>query len=119
MTTKKEGISIGKPLFQDFLPQKQRLAVSDGEEKQESGEEESFFEYLLAQLSLSRIVTRKKRRDENLRKHLLQNFQRFEFSKVRDVQFVVIIHEAEQLRALFARKFEEVHRSQIHTHQRR
>ena len=40
---KKEGISIGKPLFQDFLPQKQQLAASDGEEKQGSGEEESFF----------------------------------------------------------------------------
>ncbi|WP_198007189.1 hypothetical protein [Alloprevotella rava] len=43
MTTKKEGISIGNPLFRDFLPQKQQLAASDGEEKQGSGEEESFF----------------------------------------------------------------------------
>ena len=33
MTTKKEEISIGNSLFRDFLPQKQRLAVSDGEEK--------------------------------------------------------------------------------------
>lgn len=33
MTTKKEGISIGNPLFRDFLPQKQQLAASDGEEK--------------------------------------------------------------------------------------
>lgn len=40
---KKEGISFGNLLFQDFLPQKQQLAASDGEEKQESGEEESFF----------------------------------------------------------------------------
>lgn len=43
MTTKKEEISIGKPLFQDILPQKQQLAASDGEEKQGNGEEESFF----------------------------------------------------------------------------
>jgi len=43
MTTKKEGISIGNSLFQDFLPQKQQLEASDGEEKQGSGEEESFF----------------------------------------------------------------------------
>lgn len=33
MTTKKEEISIGNPLFQDFLPQKQQLAASDDEEK--------------------------------------------------------------------------------------
>lgn len=33
MTTKKEGISIGNPFFQDFLPQNQQLAASDGEEK--------------------------------------------------------------------------------------
>lgn len=43
MTTKKEGISIGNSLFRDFLPQKQQLAASDDEEKQGSGEEESFF----------------------------------------------------------------------------
>ena len=43
MTTKKEGISIGNPLLRDFLPQKQQLAASDSEEKQGSGEEESFF----------------------------------------------------------------------------
>ena len=43
MTTKKEEISIGKPLFQDILPQKQQLAASDGEEKQGSGEEERLF----------------------------------------------------------------------------
>ena len=43
MMTKTEKISIGNPLFRDFLPQKQQLAVSDDEEKQENGEEESFF----------------------------------------------------------------------------
>lgn len=43
MMTKKEGISIGNSLFRDFLPQKQQLAALDGEEKQGSGEEESFF----------------------------------------------------------------------------
>lgn len=43
MMTKTEKISIGNPLFRDFFPQKQQLAASDGEEKQESGEEESFF----------------------------------------------------------------------------
>lgn len=43
MTTKKEGISIGNSLFRDFLPQKQQLAASDGEEKQGNGENESFF----------------------------------------------------------------------------
>ena len=43
MMTKTEKISIGNSLFQDFLPQKQQLAASDGEEKQGNGEEESFF----------------------------------------------------------------------------
>ena len=43
MMAKKEKISIGNPLFRDFLPQKQQLAASDGEEKQGSGEEKSFF----------------------------------------------------------------------------
>ena len=43
MMTKKEEISIGNLLLRDFLPQKQRKAASDGEEKQGSGEEENFF----------------------------------------------------------------------------
>lgn len=43
MMTKTEKISIGNSLLRDFLPQKQQLAASDGEEKQGSGEEESFF----------------------------------------------------------------------------
>lgn len=43
MMTKTEKISIGNPLLRDFLPQKQRLTASDGEEKQGSGEEERLF----------------------------------------------------------------------------
>ena len=43
MMTKTEKISIGNSLFRDFLPQKQQLAASDGEEKQGSGEEERLF----------------------------------------------------------------------------